>query len=62
VRLRLDELPLVKGDFILYIFLMDERLLHVFDRRIVRSAFSVTAERYEAGLFHAPHRWLVEEE
>ncbi len=21
-----------------------------------------TAERYEAGLFHAPHRWLVEEE
>ena len=62
VRLPARRAAARQGDFILYIFLMDERLLHVFDRRIVRSAFSVTAERYEAGLFHAPHRWLVEEE
>jgi lipopolysaccharide transport system ATP-binding protein len=60
VRLRLDELPLSKGDFVLYVFLMDERLLHAYDRRVVRSAFSVSAERYEVGLFRAPHRWLVE--
>ena len=61
VRLLLDELPLSKGDFVLYVFLMDERLLHVYDRKVVRAAFSVAAERYEVGLFRAPHRWLVEE-
>ena len=55
--LRLPELPLAKGDFSLYVFLLDGAGLHLHDKRLLRNAFSVAAERYEFGLFRAGHSW-----
>ena len=56
-RLRIDDLPLIKGDFTLYLFLLDERGLHVYDQLIKPSAFSVVADHYRFGLVHIEHSW-----
>jgi ABC-type polysaccharide/polyol phosphate transport system ATPase subunit len=57
VRLRIPSLPLVKGQFTIYIFLLDEEGLHIYDRHILRRAFSVTSPTYSFGLVHADHDW-----
>jgi ABC-type polysaccharide/polyol phosphate transport system ATPase subunit len=56
-RLRLPKLPLVKGAFTLYVFLLDEQGLHVYDQRILRHAFTVESPVYRFGLVSADHRW-----
>jgi ABC-type polysaccharide/polyol phosphate transport system ATPase subunit len=58
-RLLLPKLPLAKGDFKLYVFLLDEEGLHVYDRRVVRHAFSVESPSYTIGLVSAEHVWDV---
>ena len=60
VRLRLPCLPLVKGEFTLYVFLLDENGLHVYDRRILPSAFRVKSDRYRFGLVEIEHEWRSE--
>jgi len=57
VRLRLPRLPLVKGEFTIYIFLLDEEGLHIYDQRILRRAFSVESPAYTFGLIRADHAW-----
>jgi ABC-type polysaccharide/polyol phosphate transport system ATPase subunit len=57
LRLRIPRLPLVKGQFTIYIFLLDEEGLHIYDRHILRRAFSVTSPTYAFGLVHADHAW-----
>jgi lipopolysaccharide transport system ATP-binding protein len=59
VRLRLPRLPLVKGDFTVYVFLLDEEGLHIYDQRILRRAFSVASRAYTFGLLRAEHAWDV---
>ena len=59
VRLLLPRLPLVKGDFTLYVFLLDEEGLHIYDQRILRRAFGVRSPAYSFGLFRAEHVWDV---
>ncbi|MDX1630747.1 MAG: ABC transporter ATP-binding protein, partial [Thermoanaerobaculia bacterium] len=61
-RLRVPELPLVKGNFDLYVHLMDEHGLHPFDMVIETRAFRVTGDEYEIGLVRVPHRWDFEVE
>ncbi len=56
-RLRLPRLPLVKGEFTLYIFLLDEEGLHIYDQRILRRAFSVMSPAYSFGLVRTEHVW-----
>jgi len=60
VRLLLPKLPLVKGEFTIYIFLLDEEGLHIYDQRILRRAFSVKSPSYTFGLFRADHEWNVD--
>ncbi|HEX2162366.1 MAG TPA: hypothetical protein VHM02_00300 [Thermoanaerobaculia bacterium] len=60
VRLAVPELPIVKGSFSLYVFLLDERGLHVYDQRLVAGAFSVAGSEYHFGLVRVPHRWDLE--
>jgi ABC-type polysaccharide/polyol phosphate transport system ATPase subunit len=60
VRLLLPRLPLVKGEFTLYIFLLDEGGLHIYDQRLLPSAFTVESPTYAFGLIRAEHRWDVE--
>jgi ABC-type polysaccharide/polyol phosphate transport system ATPase subunit len=57
----IPELPLVKGEFVLYAFLMDERMLHVYDRRILRPAFRMECQPYEFALVAVPYRWVAAE-
>jgi homopolymeric O-antigen transport system ATP-binding protein len=58
VRLRLPEMPVLKGEFSIYVFLMDEDGVHVFDQWVLRSAFSIAPqEEYVFGLIRAEHSW-----
>jgi ABC-type polysaccharide/polyol phosphate transport system ATPase subunit len=56
-RLRVPSLPLVKGEFTLYIFLLDEGGLHVYDQRRLANAFTVHSPTYAFGLIRAGHAW-----
>ncbi len=57
-RLRVPELPMLKGEFSLYVFLLDEAGLHVYDQRVIPSAFSIeTSEEYRFGLIETEHSW-----
>ncbi len=56
-RLHLPELPMLKGEFSLYIFLLDEAGLHVYDQKVLPSAFSIETHEYNFGLFQVDHRW-----
>jgi lipopolysaccharide transport system ATP-binding protein len=56
----LHEVPLVKGDYQLTLFIGDEAALHIFDRKDLRTAFSVSAERYEIGMIAVTHGWELD--
>ena len=57
LRLEVPALPLVKGEFALYVFLLDEAGLHVYDERIVPAAFEVESPEYRYGLLDVEHHW-----
>ena len=56
-RLSIPSLPLVKGEFTLYIFLMDEEGLHIYDQRMIPNAFTVRSPAYAFGLVRVDHAW-----
>jgi lipopolysaccharide transport system ATP-binding protein len=56
-RLRLPNLPLLKGDFTVYVFLLDEQALHVYDRRVLPAALRVDGVGYRIGLVDVAHAW-----
>lgn len=57
VKLRLNNVPLVRGDYSLALFVGDENGMHVFDRKDFRPAFSIGGDRYEIGLIRVAHEW-----
>jgi lipopolysaccharide transport system ATP-binding protein len=57
VRLSIPRLPLVKGEFTLYVFLLDEAGLHVYDQRVIPGAFAVQSPAYAFGLVRVDHSW-----
>ena len=59
---KLEAIPLLRGDYTLVAFVGDEHAMTVFDRRDLRPAFSITADRYEIGLISVNHRWLIEQD
>lgn len=59
VRLSVPELPLTKGQFKLYVFLLDEEGLHVYDCRVLAPAFTIESPAYTIGLLRAEHHWDV---
>lgn len=60
VVLDVPSLPIVKGEFSLYVFLLDHRSLHVYDQRLLRGAFSVESTDYRIGLINVEHAWDVQ--
>jgi ABC-type polysaccharide/polyol phosphate transport system ATPase subunit len=60
LRLLLPELPIVKGEFALYVFLLDEQGLHVYDQAVTHGAFRVEGAEYRIGLVRVAHRWCSE--
>lgn len=61
-RLRIPELPLVKGEFTLYVYLLDQAGFHVYDHRILPAAFTVASDRYHFGLLHVAHAWTTDDD
>jgi lipopolysaccharide transport system ATP-binding protein len=59
-RLRMPKLPLVKGEFSLYVFLLDEEGLHIYDQRVLQRAFRVHSPAYSFGLVRVDHSWDVD--
>jgi ABC-type polysaccharide/polyol phosphate transport system ATPase subunit len=53
----LPRLILVKGEFTLYVFLLDEVGLHIYDQRIYRRAFGVHSPGYAFGMVTLEHHW-----
>jgi lipopolysaccharide transport system ATP-binding protein len=60
LRLRIPALPLVKGEFTLYIFLLDEEGLHIYDQRVLPNAFTVHSPSYAFGLVQVEHAWDID--
>jgi ABC-type polysaccharide/polyol phosphate transport system ATPase subunit len=56
-RLLVPELPLIRGEFSLYVFLLDEEGLHVYDQEVVHGAFRVEAAAYRTGIVALHHAW-----
>jgi lipopolysaccharide transport system ATP-binding protein len=57
VVLEIPSLPLVKGSYNLTFLLLDDRGLHVYDRRYLRHALSVESAHFDSGFVHVPYRW-----
>jgi lipopolysaccharide transport system ATP-binding protein len=60
VVLEVPRLPLVKGDFDVYVHLGDENGLHVYDRDRLSPGFSVRSEEYSFGLVQVEHSFTIE--
>ncbi len=57
-RLYLPQLPFLKGEFTVYVYLMDEKALHPYDLRILHRAFGVATDNgYRVGLVDVAHDW-----
>lgn len=56
VRFSVPELPLTKGAFSVFAFLLDESGLHVYDREVLPDAFVVESPGYEFGVVRVAHR------
>jgi hypothetical protein len=57
VRLAIPALPLVKKSFKLYVFLLADDGLHIYDTRVLEDAFTVEYDDYPFGIVTIPHRW-----
>jgi ABC-type polysaccharide/polyol phosphate transport system ATPase subunit len=60
LTVRLQDVPLLRGEYSIIAFAGDENAMTVFDRRDVRPAFSMTGERFDIGLIDVRHRWELE--
>jgi homopolymeric O-antigen transport system ATP-binding protein len=61
MRLVVPELPVAQGDFRVYVYLGDEKALHVHDVRILKPGFSVASPEYVVGLVAPRHVWMLPE-
>jgi len=61
LRLILPELPVAQGEFRVFVYLGDEKALHVHDARILRPGFSVVCSEYVVGLLQPLHLWVLPE-
>ena len=55
--LELPSLPLMNGEFSVYVYITDQHALHVYDRKLLRGVFSLTGNQFEVGLIRIPHQW-----
>lgn len=55
--LEIETLPLLQGEFTLYVFLLDEAGLHVYDQRILERSLRIRCQDYRIGMMEVEHRW-----
>jgi lipopolysaccharide transport system ATP-binding protein len=58
VVLELPGLPLVKGRYSFTFLLLDERGLHVYDRRFLRHGLTIDSDHFDSGFLYLHHRWI----
>ena len=58
LRVAFPELPVAQGDFRVFVYLGDEKALHVHDMRILKPGFSVMTSEYVVGLLAPRHVWM----
>jgi lipopolysaccharide transport system ATP-binding protein len=56
-RLLVPELPILKGDYTIYVFLLDEEGLHIYDQAMLHPGFTIETEEYRFGLMRVEHSW-----
>ncbi|MEO6323764.1 MAG: ABC transporter ATP-binding protein [Thermoanaerobaculia bacterium] len=56
LRISLDELPLGKGEFVVHVYVVDEKSLALYDQRS-DTFFHVEASHWRSGLMAVPLRW-----
>ncbi|MDA8019913.1 MAG: ABC transporter ATP-binding protein [Thermoanaerobaculia bacterium] len=59
VSLRIPSLPMLKGQYDLVIYLLDEHGLHVYDRRYLKAAVTVISDEHALGLVTCEHDWAT---
>lgn len=59
---RLEKVPLLRGDYAIVVFVGDENAVHVFDRKDLRPAFSISGDKYEIGMISVNHSWEIANE
>ena len=57
LRLRVPALPIVNGELALYVFLLDDEGLHVYDQQVIHAAFRVDSPAYRTGVVTVAHDW-----
>lgn len=57
INLKLDEIPLLKGEYLVNIYLMCERGLHIYDTAIAAATLQIKQSSRLQGYFSIPHRW-----
>jgi hypothetical protein len=57
LRLNLQDVPLLRGDYSVIAYVGDENAMTVFDRHDLRPGFSIAGDRWEVGLITVRHRW-----
>lgn len=55
IEIKLRDVPLLRGDYSLYAFAGDENALHIYDRKALRTAFSIESDAYELGIVSVKH-------
>lgn len=61
-RLTIPSLPMLKGQYDLVVYLLDEHGLHVYDRRYLQAAVTVVSGEHALGLVTCEHDWTVDAE
>ncbi|MBX9895518.1 MAG: ABC transporter ATP-binding protein [Nitrosomonas sp.] len=57
INLQLDQIPLLKGDYLINIYLMCERGLHIYDAAVAAATLQIKQSGRLQGYFSIPHRW-----
>ena len=56
-RLSFDQLSLLSGHYLFYLYLLDETGIHIYDKREAVLPFVVRHDTREVGVARLPHRW-----
>jgi ABC-type polysaccharide/polyol phosphate transport system ATPase subunit len=59
VIIKLHDVPLLRGEYAIVVFVGDENAIHAYDRKDLRPAFSMEGERYEIGMLAVDHEWEI---
>ncbi|MEW6741225.1 MAG: ABC transporter ATP-binding protein [Planctomycetota bacterium] len=60
-RVRMPAVKLIQGEFYVQVYIVDDRVVHIYDHRLLRRPLVVEQRTREVGLFLMDHEWAIEE-